>query len=386
MVKRWEIMQKIFVSYSRKDTDFVRKLAGDLEKAGYDVWWDLTDLRGGEDWIRRIPAAIEESQFVIVVLSPSSVISEWVEKEYTQALSLRKKIIPIMLTPINVPFALNTINYLNFAIGIYEDNFKNLLSALGFTGKPPTVTPFRRAQTPLPIWMRYAIPAFIGIVILLALLLFRPKPETPLPTPTSVPTSTATATLKPFTATPSATETPSFTATPTTSPTLTPTKPTTVPSPTKTPFETLSFCVLSVKDFPAINVRSGPATYYPTVGEGLRVGRCLAFSAIIINERGETWLLVANNQNDPDMLQYEGGWIRRDLLIPEDLTGPINLPLVTLTPTPTITLTPTPSFTPTKTPSPTATDTPTPTPTDTPTSTPTFTPSSTPTETDTPTS
>jgi hypothetical protein len=141
-----------------------------------------------------------------------------------------------------------------------------------------------------------------------------------------------------------------------------------------------------VKDFPAINVRSGPATYYPTVGEGLRVGRCLAFSAIIINERGETWLLVANNQNDPDMLQYEGGWIRRDLLIPEDLTGPINLPLVTLTPTPTITLTPTPSFTPTKTPSPTATDTPTPTPTDTPTSTPTFTPSSTPTETDTPTS
>ena len=27
---------------------FVRRLAGDLEKAGYDVWWDLTDLRGGD--------------------------------------------------------------------------------------------------------------------------------------------------------------------------------------------------------------------------------------------------------------------------------------------------------------------------------------------------
>jgi len=374
-------MQKLFISYSRKDSDFARKLAGDLEKAGYDVWWDITDLRGGEDWIRRIPAAIEESHFFLVVLSPNSIISEWVEKEYTQALSLRKKIIPIMLTPIIVPFALNTINYLNFAIGAYEDNFKNLLSAMGFTGEPPAVAPFRKGNIAPPVWIWYAIPIFIGIIILLAYI-FRQGTETPLPTSTPDPTLAATSTPEPFTATPSATGTPSATATSTTTPTLTPTKPTVTPPPTKPPFESLGFCVVSVKDYPAINVRSGPATYFTTVGEGLRVGRCLTFSAIIINERDETWLLVANDQSDPNMIQYEGGWIRRDLLIPEGLTGSINLPVVTLTPTPTITLTPTPSFTPTRTPSPTPTDTPTSTPTDT--STPTFTPS--PTETDTPTS
>jgi len=44
----WDIMKKIFISYSRKDMDFVRKLAGDLETAGYDVWWDITDLQGGD--------------------------------------------------------------------------------------------------------------------------------------------------------------------------------------------------------------------------------------------------------------------------------------------------------------------------------------------------
>ena len=75
-------MAQIFISYSRKDIDFVRRLAGDLEKAGYDVWWDLTDLQGGDDWPRVIPSAIESSQFVIVVLSPNSVISDWVEKEF----------------------------------------------------------------------------------------------------------------------------------------------------------------------------------------------------------------------------------------------------------------------------------------------------------------
>lgn len=104
-------MQKIFISYSRKDIDFARKLAGDLEKAGYDVWWDITDLRGGEDWVKTLPAAIEAAQHFIIVLTPNSVESEWVRKEYTQALSLRKKILPIMLEASPVPFALNTINY-----------------------------------------------------------------------------------------------------------------------------------------------------------------------------------------------------------------------------------------------------------------------------------
>ncbi len=49
-------MQKVFISYSHKD-NFVRKLAGDMEKTGYDAWWDITDLRGGDDWVRSLPAA-----------------------------------------------------------------------------------------------------------------------------------------------------------------------------------------------------------------------------------------------------------------------------------------------------------------------------------------
>ena len=378
--ERWEFMQKVFISYSRKDIDFVRKLAGDLEKAGYDVWWDITDLHGGEDWVRTIPAAIEESGFVIVVLTPNSIASEWVEKEYTQALSLHKKIIPIMLVQSGVPFALNTINYINFSIGEYEDNFKNLLRPLGFTGEPPAVTPFRRVGSSLPVWMRYALPALIGIVILLAFIL-RPGTTPPPPTPTLDPTSTTTSTSEPPTVTPSATPTSSPASTHTPTITLTPTLTITrTPTITKPPFEFLNLCVLSRADIPAVNVRAGPATYYPTLGSGLRIGKCLTFSSITINEREETWFLVANGQTDLDMQQYEGGWIRRDLLIPEELTGPINLPVVTVTSTPTITPTFTPSLTPTRTPSPTPTDTPI--PTDTPT--PTFTSSPEPTATDTP--
>ena len=98
-------MQRVFISYSRKDIDFARKLAGDLEKAGFGVWWDVSDLKGGDEWVRVIPSAIESSQYFIILLSPDSVLSQWVEKEYLHALKLRLKIIPVMIKPCRVTVA-----------------------------------------------------------------------------------------------------------------------------------------------------------------------------------------------------------------------------------------------------------------------------------------
>jgi hypothetical protein len=352
-------MQKIFISYSRKDIDFVRRLAGELEKASYDVWWDLSDLRGGDDWVSLIANAIATSETVIVVLSPNSIESPWVRKEYTQAIGLGKRLIPIMYSPVPMPFALNTINYVNFASGDYAENLNSLLGALGYSGEP--IQP----SSNLPFTLRkYAIPILIGLGFLLTLgsfLLFSPTPP-----------PTVTATTSPVPTTPSATLTSTVTLTPTASPTFT-------PSATKIPFITLTYCVNSLYAN-SINVRAGPGTIYAPIGDPLLVGKCLIFSAT--NEE-ETWLQVALSQTDPALQQYEGGWIFRDLLGLGE-SGSINLPAVTLTftPTPSDTPTITPTFT--RTPSPTASDTPTPTasPTDTPS--PTETETSTPTETSKP--
>jgi hypothetical protein len=366
-------MHKIFISYSRKDIDFVRKLAGDLEKADYDVWWDLTDLRGGDDWPRAIPAAIAASQSMIIVLSPNSIVSDWVEKEYTQALSLRRKIIPIMFARSDIPFALNTINYVDFTSpDDYVASFEKLLNALGFTGEIPVVVP----PMTLPMMLRkYAIPIGIAVLILLAILatfVFKPPPpETS--TPTSTPTtpvviSTDTATVSP-------TVSLTVSITPTITETTTP-RHTFTPSATKETFPKLRHCVNSLYAS-AINVRSGPSTIYAPMGEPLLVGECLYFSA---RNEEETWLQVASDQVDPAFDQYMGGWIYRELL-GLGIVGPIDLPAVTLTSTPTPsdtptitptftrtpTLTPsnTPTFTPTDTPTPASTDTPLPTPTET---------------------
>src|SRR5512138_2719454 len=360
-------MEKIFISYSRKDIDFVRKLAEDLDKAGYDVWWDLTDLQGGDDWPRAIPAAIEASKYFIIVLSPNSAASDWVEKEYTHALSLRKKIIPLMLVASSVPFALNTINFVNFTSEDYVGNFKNLLTALGYTGEPPVVTP--PAPSLATTLRKYAIPLGIGCFILLALLatlVF--KPSTPPPTDTL--TSVATTPAAIFTDTEQPTESPttSPTVTSTSVPTETSTPgPTFTASPTKELFPSLPICVYSLYAY-SINVRSGPgSTVYKPLGEPLRAdgSNCPYFSAR--NEEG-TWFQLAIEQR-PEFEQYAGGWISVDLLAAAD---PSKLRAVTLTPTPlpSDTFTPSPTFTRTPTDTPTATPTNTPLPTDTETATP----------------
>lgn len=383
-------MHKIFISYSRKDIDFVRKLAGDLEKAGYDVWWDITDLRGGDEWVTRIAAAIDASQTVLVVLSPNSIQSEWVRKEYTEAIGLHKRIIPIMFTPCPVPFALNTINYVNFTSDEYQDNFATLLSALGYTDEPPTVTPFKRVQSAFPSWMRYGIPAIILIVIVWFVFL-RPGPDTPLPTPepSATASATSTSTPEPFTDTPSVTPSATITLT------ATATRPTSTPTVTIEVLESLPFCISRdiARRFTAIYVRTGPDDTYPPFDEGLLTKnprtqnpQCLTFSAI--SEDG-LWLLIANDQTDPEIQKFEGGWIRRDLLV-AGVGGSVNLPVVTLTSTPKPSDTPTitPTFTrtpsPTLTPSSTPSDTPTASATPSQTFTPTETETSTPTETATP--
>jgi hypothetical protein len=54
-------MAQVFISYSRKDLSFVEQLAADLKNAGYEVWYDVSGLRGGSRWRFEIENAIRNS-------------------------------------------------------------------------------------------------------------------------------------------------------------------------------------------------------------------------------------------------------------------------------------------------------------------------------------
>jgi hypothetical protein len=129
-------MAPIFISYSRKDTTFVEKLVKDLKNAGLDVWYDLSSIHGGTRWRIEIENAIRNSQFVIVVLSPDSADSEWVEREFLFASNLKRKIIPLMCRSCDLPLNYLDLNYIDMRREKYRQGFADLLKVLAVDPKP----------------------------------------------------------------------------------------------------------------------------------------------------------------------------------------------------------------------------------------------------------
>lgn len=86
---------KVFISYSHKDTSFVEPFIHDLRSSGMKVWIDHKGIQAGDTWTGSILDAIAACDAFIVVLSPSAVASENVEKEILLAAEEKKAIYPV---------------------------------------------------------------------------------------------------------------------------------------------------------------------------------------------------------------------------------------------------------------------------------------------------
>jgi len=104
----------VFVSYSRADSEFALKLVRDLKAAGISVWLDQLDIIPGQVWDREIEAAVVISPCMLVILSPTSVISDDVANEFNYALDERKIVIPVLHRDCPVPFRLRRRQYADF--------------------------------------------------------------------------------------------------------------------------------------------------------------------------------------------------------------------------------------------------------------------------------
>jgi Tol biopolymer transport system component len=139
-------MAQVFISYSRKDLPFVEQLAADLKNAGFDVWYDVSGISGGSRWRVEIENAIRNSQFAVVILSPDSTTSEWVEREFLFASNLKRKIIPLYYRECELPLNYLNLNYIDVQGSNYRRNFPEILEALN---KPP-VPPLPETSSPFP--------------------------------------------------------------------------------------------------------------------------------------------------------------------------------------------------------------------------------------------
>src|SRR6266705_4317181 len=88
--------QEVFISYSRKDTDFVRRLAESLKSRGREAWVDWEDIRPTEEWMQAIYSAIEGANTFVFVLTPDSVTSVVCGRELAHAAAHNKRLVPIV--------------------------------------------------------------------------------------------------------------------------------------------------------------------------------------------------------------------------------------------------------------------------------------------------
>ena len=73
-------MDRIFLSYGRDDADAAKQLASCIAGAGHEVWWDR-HLHAGSRYAAEIERALKEADAVVVMWSPGSIASDWVQDE-----------------------------------------------------------------------------------------------------------------------------------------------------------------------------------------------------------------------------------------------------------------------------------------------------------------
>ena len=88
-------MADVFLSYSRRDREFVDRLATALRDRGKDVWVDVEGIRDAEVFPEVLRRAIESSDGFVFVISPDAVLSAFCQEEIEHAAHLNKRLIPL---------------------------------------------------------------------------------------------------------------------------------------------------------------------------------------------------------------------------------------------------------------------------------------------------
>src|SRR5512139_84688 len=144
----------IFISYSRRDQEFVTRLASDLDAHVAGVWFDQSTIQIGENWHDEIMEGIRDCKAFLLVLSPDAMESRYVGEELTKALELGKPVFPILYRPApwKDEFAslVKEVQTLDLRSGSYTDNFQKLVDGLIAAGavRPASYEkPFLRQPT-----------------------------------------------------------------------------------------------------------------------------------------------------------------------------------------------------------------------------------------------
>ncbi|HEX5961870.1 MAG TPA: TIR domain-containing protein [Rhodanobacteraceae bacterium] len=101
-------MADVFVSYARADKARVAPLVKAIEAKGWSVWWD-PEISPGREFDDEIDTELQAAKVVLVVWTPTSVISRWVRGEARDAAE-RGILVPVRFDQARLPIDVRAIH------------------------------------------------------------------------------------------------------------------------------------------------------------------------------------------------------------------------------------------------------------------------------------
>ena len=122
-----------FISYSSHDSDVATRLEEGLKQEGFEVWLDKREVLVGHNIVDRVSLGLSDSRFVTLLLSSSSVQSEWAKSEWTVAYvteieSKNVVILPALVEPCSIPTVLLGKKYADLAN--WETGLQEIVTAM----------------------------------------------------------------------------------------------------------------------------------------------------------------------------------------------------------------------------------------------------------------
>lgn len=141
-------MSKVFISHCWEDNDVSKKVAEYLKRDGTEIWIDYARIEGGDRLPEKISEALKWCDTLVLIWSKTASESFWIKEEWTNALTLRKKIIPCILESTKLPEILSSRLYID--LREFNTGYKHLCKALGLKGAPEIkkIESFKKTKSP----------------------------------------------------------------------------------------------------------------------------------------------------------------------------------------------------------------------------------------------
>jgi hypothetical protein len=126
---------KVFISYAKEDYTFASELYEYLIKNNFIPWLDKKEILPGQDWNFVIRKALREANYIILLLSSTSVQKRgYVQREFTAALDFVEEkleddiyLIPLKINNCIIPEKLSKFQWIEYNA---ENSFQLILSSL----------------------------------------------------------------------------------------------------------------------------------------------------------------------------------------------------------------------------------------------------------------